>query len=315
MPQGDGPEKRPAKGTDMLIGRAGALKSAICTADETGIAVRARDLCGDLMGGLSFTEFFLLHLTGRPPTADQTFFLDAMLVGLAEHGVTPSVQAARMTLAAAPESLQGAVAAGIAGAGSVVLGAAEGAGRLLARGVGEAESETTGPAKDGAKGGAKGGAKDGATGPAKDGAKDGAAGKAAAFETVARRLATELRAARRPVPGFGHPLHKPDDPRATRLLALAHERGVVGDHTRFLEILAPVVNEVWQRTLPVNINGAIASIMLDLDFPMEALRGVPILARTAGLLGHLYEETRRPIGFLLAHHAEAAVEYDGGSPK
>ncbi|MCY4396814.1 MAG: citryl-CoA lyase [Rhodospirillaceae bacterium] len=262
----------------MLIGKAGALKSAICTADETSIAVRGRDLCGDLMGGLSFTDFFLLHLTGRAPTADQAFFLDAMLVGLAEHGVTPSVQAARMTLAAAPESLQGAVAAGIAGAGSVVLGAAEEAGRLLARGVAEA------------------------------------GGNAASFETAARRIATEIRAARRPIPGFGHPLHKPDDPRATRLLALAHDRGIVGDHTRFLEVLAPVVNDIWQRTLPVNINGAIAAIMLDLDFPMEALRGVPILARTASLLGHLYEETQRPMGFLLAHHAEAAVEYDGEPP-
>lgn len=262
----------------MLIGKAGALKSAICTADETSITVRGRDLCGDLMGGLSFTEFFLLHLTGKAPSADQAFFLDAMLVGLAEHGMTPSAQAARMTLAAAPESLQGAVASGIAGAGSVVLGAAEEAGRLLARGVGEA------------------------------------AGNAGAFEETARRIAEEIRAARRPVPGFGHPLHRPDDPRATRLLALAHERGAAGDHTRFLEVLAPVVNEVWQRNLPVNINGAIASIMLDLDFPMEALRGVPILARTAGLLGHLYEESQRPMGFLLAHHAEAAVEYDGEPP-
>ncbi len=266
----------------MLIGKAGALNSAICTADETSITVRGRDLCGDLMGGLSFTEFFLLHLIGRAPTADQAFFLDAMLVGLAEHGVTPSVQAARMTLAAAPESLQGAVAAGIAGAGSVVLGAAEEAGRLLARGVAEAGGE--------------------------------AGGDADAFETAARRIAGEIRAARRPVPGFGHPLHRPDDPRATRLLALAHQRGAAGDHTRFLEMLAPVVNEVWQRTLPININGAIASIMLDLEFPMEALRGVPILARTAGLLGHLYEETQRPMGFLLAHHAEAAVEYDGAPP-
>ena len=262
----------------MLIGKAGALNSAICTADETSIAVRGRDLCGDLMGGMSFAEFFLLHLTGRAPTADQAFFLDAMLVGLAEHGVTPSVQAARMTLAAAPESLQGAVAAGIAGAGSVVLGAAEEAGRLLARGVGEADGDTD------------------------------------SFETAARRIAMELRSARRPVPGFGHPLHRPDDPRATRLLALAHDRGAAGDRTRFLEVLAPVVNDVWQRTLPVNVNGAIAAIMLDLEFPMEALRGVPILARTAGLLGHLYEETQRPMGFLLAHHAEAAVEYDGPPP-
>src|SRR5690606_4231365 len=122
----------------MLIGKAGEALSAICRADETTISVRGRDLCNDLMGRLSFTEFFLLHLLGREATEEQRFFLDAMLVGLAEHGMTPSVQAARMTLAAAPEALQGAVAAGVLGAGSVVLGAAENAGRLLARGVAEA---------------------------------------------------------------------------------------------------------------------------------------------------------------------------------
>ena len=93
---------------------------------------------------------------------------------------------------------------------------------------------------------------------------------------------------------------------------LAHERGVVGRHTTFLEALSPAVDAAWKRHLPININGTIASIMLDLDFPMQALRGVPILARTIGLLGHLYEETQRPMGFLLSHHAEAKVEYDGG---
>lgn len=259
----------------MLIGKATVPKSAICTADETSITVRGRDLCDDLMGGMSFAAFFVFHLTGKAPTEDQVFFLDAMLVGLAEHGLTPSVQAARMTLAAAPEALQGAVAAGILGAGSVVLGAAEDAGRLLARGVAE-------------------GAERGEDPPA-----------------TAHRLAGDLREAHRPVPGFGHPLHRPDDPRATRLLALARDRGVVGDHTRLLEALAPVVREVWQRELPININGAIASIMLDLGFPRDALRGIPILSRVAGLLGHLHEERERPIGFLLAHHAEAAVSYDG----
>lgn len=259
----------------MLIGKATAPKSAICTADETSITVRGRDLCGDLMGGMSFAGFFILHLTGKPPTDDQAFFVDAMLVGLAEHGLTPSAQAARMTLAAAPEALQGAVAAGILGAGSVVLGAAEDAGKLLARGVAEGRD------------------------------------KGETADATARRLATEIRAARQPIPGFGHPLHKPEDPRAVRLLALAHERGVVGDHTRLLEALAPVVSEVWGRVLPININGTIASIMLDLDFPLDALRGIPILSRVAGLLGHLHEERERPIGFMLAHHAEAAVEYDG----
>ena len=190
--------------------------------------------------------------------------------------MVPCVQAARMTLAAAPEALQGAVAVGINGAGSVILGAAENAGVLLSRGVAEMEEK----------------------------------GETAA--EAAKRIAEELRAGRKAVPGFGHPLHRPDDPRATRLLELAHERGIVGRHTEFLEALALAVDVAWGRHLPININGTIASIMLDLDFPMQALKGVPILARTIGLLGHLYEETQRPMGFLLSHHAEAKVEYDGG---
>ncbi|MGE5147011.1 MAG: citryl-CoA lyase [Candidatus Eiseniibacteriota bacterium] len=259
----------------MLIGKKGEALSAISRADETSITVRGRDLCNDLMGRMSFTEFFLLHLLGGAPTENQRFFLDAMLVGLAEHGMTPNVQAARMTYAAAPEALQGAVAAGLLGAGSVVLGAAENAGRLLARGVAEA-------------------------------AKSGEA-----EAVVARRIAQDLRDRRQAIPGFGHPQHKPEDPRAQRLLALADARKAAGKHTAFLRALAPIVDEIWQRHLPININGTIASIMLDLDFPLESLRGIPILARCAGLIGHLYEETQRPIGFLLAHHAEAAVRYDG----
>ena len=226
------------------------------------------------MGGM-IDGIFLLHLTGKPATPDQVFFMDAMLVGLAEHGMV-LVQAARMTLAAAPEALQGAVAVGINGAGSVILGA-ENAGVLLSRGVAEMEEK----------------------------------GETAA--EAAKRIAKELRAGHKAVPGFGHPLHRPDDPRATRLLELAHERGIVGRHTEFLEALAPAVDVAWGRHLPININGTIASIMLDLDFPMQALKGVPILARTIGLLGHLYEETQRPMGFLLSHHAEAEVEYDGGT--
>ena len=113
----------------MRYGPSGELKSALCTADEQSIVIRGRDLCGQIMGHSSFTHFFAFHLTGREPTADQVFFLDTMLVGLAEHGLTPSVQAARMTLAASPEALQGAVAAGVLGCGSVILGSSEAAGR------------------------------------------------------------------------------------------------------------------------------------------------------------------------------------------
>ncbi|HCP00227.1 MAG TPA: citryl-CoA lyase, partial [Rhodospirillaceae bacterium] len=99
----------------MLIGKKGEAKTAIETADANSITVRGKDLCNEVMGHNSIGEFFFLHLTGRQPTSDQAFFMDVLVVALAEHGLTPSVQAARMTLAAAPEALQGAVAAGLLG--------------------------------------------------------------------------------------------------------------------------------------------------------------------------------------------------------
>ena len=98
--------------------------SEISAASPDRIEVRGSDLTGDLMGRLTFTEFFHLLLTGREPTDDERFFLDVVLVSIAEHGLMPSNVAARMTLAADPGALQGAVAAGILGAGTVILGAA-----------------------------------------------------------------------------------------------------------------------------------------------------------------------------------------------
>src|SRR5215210_1346294 len=95
------------------------------------VEVRGRDLTGDLMGRLDFTEYFHLLLTGREPTDDERFFLDLLLVSIAEHGMMPTNVAARMTLASDPGSLHGAVAAGILGAGSVVLGTSEECARLL----------------------------------------------------------------------------------------------------------------------------------------------------------------------------------------
>src|SRR5215218_7103897 len=134
------------------------------------------------MGRLSFTEYFHLLLTGEEPTEEQRFFLDLLLVAIAEHGMMPTNVAARMTLSADPDSLQGAVAAGILGCGPVILGTAGACARLLER------------ARDRGPGG----------------------------------LAREIRANGGKLPGFGHPVHKPLDPRAERILELADERGVAG---------------------------------------------------------------------------------------
>src|SRR5919198_3269503 len=102
----------------------------ISRAHPDRVEVRGRDLAGDLMGKVSFTEYFHLLLTGDEPTDDQRFFLDTLLVAIAEHGLMPTNVAARMTLAADPGSLQGAVAAGILGCGPVILGTAVECARL-----------------------------------------------------------------------------------------------------------------------------------------------------------------------------------------
>src|SRR6476659_8977729 len=115
----------------MQIGKPGRPVTRIAKAYPDRVEVRGHDLSGDVMGRLGFTEYFHLLLTGKEPTEDQRFFLDLLLVAIAEHGMMPTNVAARMTLSADPGSLQGAVAAGILGCGPVILGTAEECARLL----------------------------------------------------------------------------------------------------------------------------------------------------------------------------------------
>jgi citrate synthase len=257
----------------MQIGKTGVPVSYISQAHPDRVEVRGRDLSGDLMGRLSFTEYFHLLLTGDEPTEDQLFFLDLLLVAIAEHGMMPSNIAARMTLAADPGSLQAAVAAGILGAGPVILGTSESCARLLEE--------------------------------AQDKVASGAAPKA-----VAGDLARAIEASGGKVPGFGHPVHRPVDPRAERILELADARGVSGPHVLLACCLRDAVSEVWGKPLTMNVAMPIAAVMLDLGFSSAAVKAVPILARTAGLLAHLAEERERPLGLLLAAKAEEAVEYE-----
>ena len=260
----------------MQTSRTTAPVSQMSQAYPDRVEVRGRDLAGDLMGRLSFTEYFHLLLTGREPSEDQRFFLDVLLVAIAEHGMMPTNVAARMTLAADPGSLQGAVAAGILGCGPVLLGTAEPCARLLT----QAQERVAAGAKP---------------------------------EEVALDLAREIRAAGGRAPGFGHPVHRPVDPRAERILELTDARGVGGPHVLLARRFREAVPEVWGRPLPMNVSMPIAAVMLDLGFPPGAVKAIPLLARTAGLLAHLAEEQRRPIGFLMAGRAEEAVTYDPGA--
>jgi citrate synthase len=114
------------------------------------------------------------------------------------------------------------------------------------------------------------------------------------------------------MPGFGHPLHRPLDPRAERILELADERGLRGPHLTLARALRSAVGATWGKPLTLNVSLPIAAVMLDLGYPASVVKAVPILARTAGLLAHLAEEREHPIGFLLAAAAEEAVEHRDG---
>jgi citrate synthase len=256
----------------MPLGSSSAGISHISRAESDRVEVRGRDL-RELIGRLSFTEYFHLLLTGAEPTEDQRFFLDALLVAIAEHGMMPTNVAARMTLAADPGSLQGAVAAGILGCGPVILGTSELCARLLAE---EAQLVASGLAPD-----------------------------AAAREVVSRIYGSGSK-----VPGFGHPVHHPLDPRAERILELADDRGVSGQHVLLARETRAAVHATASRALTMNVSMPIAAVMLDLGFPAAAVKAVPILARTAGLLAHLAEEQQLPVGFLMASKAEEAVTYE-----
>jgi citrate synthase len=259
----------------MRIGKQDAPFSAISTSTAESIRVRGKDLCRDVIGKMDFTAYFWLLVTGQEPDDKQLFFANAVLTAIAEHGLVPSVVAARVTYAAAPESLQGAVAAGLLGCGSVVLGSAEDSGRFLDLLIKVSRDE---------------------------GLEE---------EEAAKRAVAALRAVKKPVPGFGHPLHTQGDPRARLLLELAAEKGVEGEHVRMLRAVERVLPDALGRALPINVNGAIPAVMLDVGFPLTALKGISLLARTAGLIGHLQEEKERPIGFILSGRAAEAIGYDG----
>ena len=248
------------------------LRTGIGRSTPDAITVRGRDLAGELMGRVTFTELAFLLVADRMPSAGETRLFDAALVGLADHGLTPSVLAARLTWTGATESLQGSVAAGLLGAGNVFLGVVEDTARFLAAIL-----------------------------------ADGADEQAAAE----RAVAAEIAAGRR-IPGLGHPVHKVVDPRTPRLYAIAGEAGIPTPHLGLLRTVADVHAAATGKALPINGAGAAGAAFADLRFPPAIVRGFALLARTAGLVGHLAEEMADPIGMRLWLDVEHRATYTAG---
>jgi citrate synthase len=245
------------------------LHTAIGSSTADAITIRGRDLATELMGQVSFTELAFLLVGGRMPSAGEARLLDAVLVSLAEHGLTPTVLAARLTYTGAPESLQGAVAAGLLGAGSVFLGVVEETAVFLA-----------------------------------DAARDAGDGSDAALARAADEAVRARVAAGGRVPGLGHPVHKAQDPRTPRIYAIAEENGVLGVNLRLLRLVAAAHEQATGRALPINGAGVGGAALADLGFAPAIVRGFALLARTAGLVAHLAEERANPLGMPLYREVE-----------
>ena len=249
------------------------MRTSIGHSTVETISVQGYDLAHELMGEIDFGGMLYLLLTGRKPETGESALLNAVLVALADHGLTPTALAARLTYTGAPDAIQGAVASGILGAGTVFLGVFENAGAML-------------------------------TAAAPPAGADDAALDALAQETV--RL---YRESGDRLPGFGHPSHKQGDPRTARLHELSARHGTLGVHFRLALAMAAYARSASGRTLPLNAAGACGAVLADLGIDPGVMRGVAVVSRAAGVVGHIAEERTHPLGRALWALAEDSTTY------
>lgn len=249
--------------------RVDRITSNIAHSTRETITLRGLDLPGEILGHLNLGDVAFLQLTGRRPTAQESAVFNAIVIALVEHGITPSAIAARMTWMGAPEALQAAVAAGLCGLGTVFVGSMEGAARMLSEAL-----------ADGAE---------------------------ADLATVAHAIVADHRARGAIVPGLGHPLHKPIDPRTPRLFEIAAANGLSGRHVRLMQLVQDEAEAASGKALPINATGAIGAICCELGLPWRIVRGIGVMARAIGLVGHILEESENPIAFELWQRAEEEI--------
>jgi citrate synthase len=234
------------------------LKSEMGWSSADRIVVRGHDLVEELIGKVSLGDIAFLELRGRLPSRQESIVFNAITVTLVEHGMTPSAIAARLTYFGAPESLQGAVAAGLLGMGDRFGGSAEDAARMLQTAL--------------------------------EGADRGADIKA-----LASRIVSDHKAKNKPVAGLGHPIHKPVDPRTAKLFEVAAENGLSGRYVELMQLVGVEATRSYGRELPVNATGAIGAIASELGIPWRVCRGLAVMARAIGLVAHIQEEIEEPL--------------------
>lgn len=267
---------------------AAGYATGIGTSDVSSIHLLGQDLAADLLGKVSFGELAFWLVAKRRPTPGESRVFETVLVALADHGFTPTAIAARLTFLSAPDALQGALASGLLGGGSRFLGVTEDTGRFLSQmlsGAGGPQS-----AED---------PQTGVTGIRTD----------AEWDELARAAVTAQRSAKQLIPGLGHPVHKSGDPRTPAIIKIAEEEGLKGPHLRLFEAIGRVHPDILGRTLPLNGAGVCGAALADLGFRPEILRGFALLARTAGLLGHLAEEMDHPVAERIYHAVDRNAVY------
>lgn len=246
------------------------LKSEMGWSSPDRIVVRGHDLSTELLGKIDLGSMAFLEITGRKPTPQEADVFNALLVTLVEHGMTPQAIATRLINLAAPEALQGAVAAGLLGVGSVFAGGSEQIAKLLQESL-------------------------------KDQPDD------ADLKAMAARIVEDYAARKAVIPGIGHPLHKPIDPRTPVLFAVAERNGFRGRYVALLEAISAEAERRLQRSLPINATGAIGAILCELQFPWRICRGVAVISRAVGLVGHIAEEMRNPLAREIWERTEGEV--------
>lgn len=234
------------------------LKSDLGWSTADRIVVRGHDLVEELIGKVSLGDVAFLELKGRLPTKQESIVFNAIAVTLVEHGMTPSAIAARLTYFGAPESLQGAVAAGLLGMGDRFGGSAEDAARML-----QVALEQAGPDSN--------------------------------LKALASRIVSDHKERKQPVAGLGHPIHKPVDPRTAKLFEVAAANGLSGRYVSLMQLVGEEATRTFDRSLPVNATGAIGAIASELGIPWRVCRGLAVMARAIGLVAHIQEELEEPL--------------------
>jgi citrate synthase len=240
----------------------------LCRTEIDRITVRGYNLTSELMGEHTFTEVFALLLFGKLPTPKQTRLIDAVLLALMKHGLTPQAIAARMIARCEPEAIQAAVGAGLLGIGSRFGGAMAATADLLLQIIHSDD-----------------------------------------IRQASRDIALRFRKQRRSLPGFGHPQHRPDDPRSIRLFQIAHESGIAGRYVEAIHVLSGEIDIAFGRHLTINTTGAIAAVLGDLGVPKQIMRGFAVVSRSAGLVAHLLEEEEQQVAAYLTEFAERDITY------